>query len=244
MKHRFFTLVELLTVIAVIAILAGIAVPVVIGMQSKGKETSARADMNAIKMALTQFKADYSVWPQINPTGNKISHVKEIFMDKDPDSDSNVDLLIETPYNDTDDSNSFKASITAYDRIIQSLTNNVVAATTPTALNATASDSKYHYGNSKKRRYLDPVAKSFKFTVLSTDYEGFYKLDPWGRRYNIALDWNYDGKIDLKDENKKRFCRGEEKAAVLGQILIYSYGTAEAADDTEAFLCSWKTNAK
>jgi len=239
MKHRFFTLVELLTVIAVIAILAGIAVPVVIGMQSKGKETAARADMNAIKMALTQFKADYSVWPQINPTGNPITDFSDLT--------ASDDLLIETPYNDSDSGDLFKASIKAYDRITQSLTNNVVDGTTPEALGSDSSGSgkaKYHYGNSKKRRYLDPVAKSFKFTVLSTDYEGFYKLDPWGRRYNIALDWNYDGKIDLKDENKKRFCRGEEKAAVLGQILIYSYGTAEAADDTEAFLCSWKTNAK
>jgi len=26
--------------------------------------------------------------------------------------------------------------------------------------------------------------------------------------------------------------------------MIYSYGTAEADDDTDAFLCSWKTNAK
>ena len=236
MKHRLFTLVELLTVIAVIAILAGIAVPVVVGMQSKGRETSARADMNAIKMALTQFKADYSVWPQINPTGNLITNFSELT--------ASGDLLIEAPFNDTDSTDPFKASIDAYDRITQALTNNVVAATTPTALVSTVSDSKYHYGNSKKRRYLDPVAKPFKFTVLATDYEGFYKLDPWGRRYNIALDWNYNGKIDLKDENKKRFCRGEEKDSVLGQILIYSYGTAEDSGDTEAFLCSWKTNAK
>ena len=234
MKHRLFTLVELLTVIAVIAILAGIAVPVVVGMQSKGRETSARADMNAIKMALTQFKADYSVWPQVNPTGNTISNFGSIT--------ATGDLLIETPFNDTDSGNPFKASIEAYDRMTQSLTNNVISGTNPTALESTASDSKYHYGNSKKKRYLDPVAKSFKFTVLSTNYEGFYKLDPWGRRYNIALDWNYNGKIDLTSSNN--FERGKETADVLGQILIYSYGTAEDADDTDAFLCSWKTNAK
>ena len=236
MKHRLFTLVELLTVIAVIAILAGIAVPVVVGMQSKGKETSARADMNAIKMALTQFKTDYSVWPQINPSANTITNFSDLT--------ATGDLLIETPFNDTDSENSFKASINAYDRITQALTNNVVAATTPTALSSTASDSKYHYGNSKKKRYLDPVAKSIKFTILSTNYDGYYKLDPWGRRYNIALDWNYDGKIDLADAAKKKFCRDEEKAPILGQILIYSYGTAEDSGDTEAFLCSWKTNAK
>ena len=52
---------------------------------------------------------------------------------------------------------------------------------------------------------------------------------------------SYNGKIDLSTTNT--FEQGEEKAAVLSQILIYSYGTAETADDTEAFLCSWKTNA-
>ena len=243
MKHRLFTLVELLTVIAVIAILAGIAVPVVVGMQSKGRETSARADMNAIKMALTQFKADYSVWPQINPSSNQISNWDDIT--------ASGDLLIEAPFDKSDSGNPFKASIIAYDRISQALTNNVVNATEPDSLTNSASDSnkeKYHYGNNKKKRYLDPPAKAIKFSTLSTDYEGFYKLDPWGRRYNIALDWNYNGKIDLDNASKKKFCRDGEKKPILGQILIYSYGTATKDEDddfdTDAFLCSWKTNSK
>ena len=218
MKHRLFTLVELLTVIAVIAILAGIAIPVVVGMQSKGRETSARADMNAIKMALTQFKADYSVWPQVSPAS---------------DLTASNDLLIETPFSPE---STLSDAETAYDKIIQSLTNNTVVATTPTE--PAAAD---RYGNTKKRRYLDPPAK----TVLSKNSAtaGYYKLDPWGRRYNIALDWNYNGKIDLDDADKKRFAQNTEKNPILGQILIYSYGTAEDADDTDAFLCSWKTNA-
>ena len=48
MKRQFFTLVELLLVIAIIAILAGIAIPVVGGMNKKGKETKARSEINAI----------------------------------------------------------------------------------------------------------------------------------------------------------------------------------------------------
>jgi len=221
MKHRLFTLVELLTVIAVIAILAGIAVPVVVGMQSKGRETSARADMNAIKMALTQFKADYSVWPQVSP---------------DSSLTGSNDLLIETPYSP---GSTLSNAETAYDKIIQSLTNNVVDATTPTAPTGTSL-----YGNAKKKRYLDPPAKTVETKNPKT---GYYKLDPWGRRYNIALDWNYDGKINISSSYKF----GGESSAVLGQIMIYSYGTAEPksgnpneTDDTEAFLCSWTTNAK
>ena len=212
MKHRFFTLVELLTVIAVIAILAGIAVPVVVGMQSKGRETAARADMNAIKLALTQFKADYSVWPQISPDSSLIG--------------SN-DLLIETPFSPA---STLSKAEEAYDKITEALTYNKVDSSTPDNPSA-------NYGNKKKRRYLDPPAKTVETKNPKT---GYYKLDPWGRRYNIALDWNYDSKINLSSSNKF----GEETSPVLGQILIYSYGTAEDDGDTDAFLYSWKTNAK
>lgn len=219
MKHRLFTLVELLTVIAVIAILAGIAIPVVVGMQSKGKETSARADMNAIKMALTQFKADYSIWPQVNP---------------DSSLTGSNDLLIETPFSP---GSSLTKAEEAYDKIIQSLTNNTVVASTPTE--PAAAD---RYGNTKKRRYLDPPAKPVVSKNSST--AGFYKLDPWEHRYNIALDWNYNGKIDLSSSHKF----AGESDPVLGQILIYSYGTAtkdkDGDLDTDAFLYSWKTNAQ
>ena len=218
MKHRYFTLVELLTVIAVIAILAGIAIPVVVGMQAKGRETSARADMNSIKMALTQFKADYSVWPQIGP---------------DSSLTGSGDLLIETPFAP---GSSLTEEEKAYDNLTETLTWNKVDSSSP-AVPSSA------FGNSKKRRYLDPPAKTVNTLNPKT---GYYKLDPWGRRYNIALDWNYNGKIDLDSSHKF----GGESSAVLGQILIYSYGTAEPkasdsskTDDTEAFLYSWKTNA-
>ncbi len=212
MKHRLFTLVELLTVIAVIAILAGIAIPVVVGMQSKGRETSARADMNAIKMALTQFKADYSVWPQVSP---------------DSSLTGSNDLLIETPFSPA---STLSKAEEAYDKITEALTYNKVDSSTP-------DNPSDNYGNKKKRRYLDPPAKTVETKNPKT---GYYKLDPWGRRYNIALDWNYNGKIDLSSSHKF----GGESSVILGQILIYSYGTAEDDGDTDAFLYSWKTNAK
>lgn len=231
MQRRYFTLVELLTVVAVIAILAGITIPVVVGMSAKGKETSARADMNAIKLALTQFKADYSVWPLIDK-GPSISNFNTIT--------SSGDLLIETHFDTADTANSFTASVAAYDNLTQALTNNVVSGTVPEDLITNKTSAKYHFGNSKKKRYLDPPAKPVQAAVGSGSNSGFFKLDPWGRRYNIALDWNYDGKINLSSTDK--FAREKEEDALLGQILIYSYGNAEAADDTEAFLYSWKTN--
>ena len=212
MKHRFFTLVELLTVIAVIAILAGIAVPVVIGMQSKGKETAARADMNAIKLALTQFKADYSIFPVTGTSTDTLYHAGFSAKADDKDIDtviSHLTLIAPKPG-----------------------TGNVPDDYTSTL-------------NKKKRKYLDapakPVEALFEVDSTTNPKVGFMKLDPWGRRYNIAMDTNYDKKLEL---TTTFLGTGSTAETIVGDIAIYSYGTAEDNGDLEAFLYSWKTNAK
>lgn len=212
MKHRFFTLVELLTVIAVIAILAGIAVPVVVGMQSKGKETSARADMNAIKLALTQFKADYSIFPVTGASGDTLYHAG--FSAKA--DDENIDTVI-----------------------------SHLSLIAPKPGDGNAPQDYTSTLNKKKRKYLDapakPVEALFEVNSSTNPKVGFMKLDPWGRRYNIALDTNYDKKISL---TTTFLGTGSTAETIVGDIAIYSYGTAEDDGDTEAFLYSWKTNAK
>lgn len=213
MKHRLFTLVELLTVIAVIAILAGIAVPVVVGMQSKGKETSARADMNAIKMALTQFKADYSIFPVTGTSSDTLYHAG-----------------FSSP------------NTTNGDQAIDTLISHLTLIQPKPGTNNAPQDYSSSL-NKKKRKYLDapakPVEALFEVNSTTNPKVGFMKLDPWGRRYNIALDTSYDKKITLDTT----FLSGAAEETIVGDIAIYSYGTAEAADDTEAFLYSWKTNA-
>ena len=215
MKHRFFTLVELLTVIAVIAILAGIAVPVVVGMQSKGKETAARADMNAIKMALTQFKADYSIFPVTGASGDTLYHA------------------------------GFSApNTTNGDQAIDTLISHLTLIA-PKPGTGNAPDDYTSTLNKKKRKYLDapakPVEALFEVNSTTNPKVGFMKLDPWGRRYNIALDTNYDKKIEL---TAAFLGTGSTAETIVGDIAVYSYGTAEDDGDLEAFLYSWKTNAK
>ena len=67
------------------------------------------------------------------------------------------------------------------------------------------------------------------------------KLDPWGRRYNIALDTDYNKKLSL---TTTFLGTGSTAETIVGDIAIFSYGTAEDDGDLEAFLYSWKTNAK
>lgn len=208
MSRRCFTLVELLTVVAVIAILAGITIPVVVGMSSKGKEVTARADMNAIKLALTQFKSDYSVWP-VTPSASD-TLLRAGFSAKDKDED--IDKLMQ--------------ELTLIEA--KPGTDNVPGAYTPTL-------------NKKKRKYLDAPAKPVPALIeVNSVPSGFFKLDPWGRRYNIAIDTNYDKKLEL---TAAFLGTGSTAETIVGDVAVYSYGPAEDDGDLEAFLYSWKTLA-
>ena len=59
MNKRNFTLVELLVVVGIIAILAGLLTPAVIGAQQQGRITQARSDMATILMALKGLDGTY-----------------------------------------------------------------------------------------------------------------------------------------------------------------------------------------
>jgi len=74
-KHRGFTLIEMLIVIVVIAILALIVIPRLLGAGRKAKEATLRGDLHQIRNAIQQFEADCGDYPlqidqlQTQPTG-------------------------------------------------------------------------------------------------------------------------------------------------------------------------------
>ncbi len=57
-RRRGFTLIELLIVIVVIAILALIVIPRVMGASRKAKESSLRGNLQELRNGLEQFQAD------------------------------------------------------------------------------------------------------------------------------------------------------------------------------------------
>ena len=57
--RKCFTLVELLVVAGIIALLAGLILPAVIGGAQQGRITQAKSDMNAIQMAFSQMDQTY-----------------------------------------------------------------------------------------------------------------------------------------------------------------------------------------
>jgi len=77
MKQRFvqqgFTLVELLVTIAIIAILAGILLPAVVGAFKKASEAQSRAEVKSLETAFKQYYAEYGRFPFDSGTaGDKV----------------------------------------------------------------------------------------------------------------------------------------------------------------------------
>ncbi len=66
-KNQAFTLIELLIVVAIIAILAAIAVPNFLESQTRAKTSRTRADMRTIAGALEMYAVDHTDYPPNNP---------------------------------------------------------------------------------------------------------------------------------------------------------------------------------
>jgi type II secretion system protein G len=77
-RSRGFTLIEMLIVIVVIAILALIVIPRLLGAGRKAKEASLRGDLHQLRNAVQQFEADCGDYPAaltdiMAPDGDSLS---------------------------------------------------------------------------------------------------------------------------------------------------------------------------
>lgn len=64
-----FTLVEVIVIVAVIAIVAGIVVPMIFKQIDEAKITRAEADGKSISSAIQAFRKDIGVWPDLLNSG-------------------------------------------------------------------------------------------------------------------------------------------------------------------------------
>jgi len=62
-RRRGFTLIELLVVISIIAILAGLLLPVIAKARTTAKIAQAKVEINGIAAAISKYEADYSRFP-------------------------------------------------------------------------------------------------------------------------------------------------------------------------------------
>lgn len=68
-SRKAFTLIELLIVVAIIAILAAIAVPNFLEAQTRSKVSRVKADFRSIDTALNAYYVDYNKYPRLRTAG-------------------------------------------------------------------------------------------------------------------------------------------------------------------------------
>ena len=217
MNKRNFTLVELLVVVGIVAILAGLLTPAVIGAQQQGRITQARSDMATILLALKGMDGTYGKMVAKSGSGTGTTYK---FGDESWDEDKfnsevkNVKL----------DGPSQKAKYYAFIAELSDPGNDKI---------------KSHLSvNKRKMKFLDPrpeynPAKDYDD---STNQPHLW-LDPWGNPYVILVNVDYSDEIvDPTDTSK----------LISGKAIAYSYGpdgegnsTASASENNDN-VCSWK----
>lgn len=167
MKIKCYTLVEILMVVGIIAILVGLAIPVLNSARATAKLNKAAAECNSIALAIKNFEAEYGQMP--NPTGSAWgSGTNAFYMGQTPKSNK-------MEWNGSDTEKFYK---TFFAMMIGYQYDD--ATKTPVSGNA---DNGWN-NNAKKIKFLDPTA----------DYannKGY--LDPWGKPYSIV--YRLDGEI-------------------------------------------------
>jgi general secretion pathway protein G len=135
-KSKGFTLIEMLIVIVVIAILALIVIPRLLGAGRKAKEASLRGDLHQIRNAVQQFEADCGDYPSsldelMNAPAAGTTGGTGVALDvtgwQGPYLRTADDLLPKDPFTDSSTSWSYTAS-----------TGHVASGSTLTAINGEA----------------------------------------------------------------------------------------------------------
>jgi len=192
-----FTLIEMLTVIAIIAILAGILIPTIGAVMRKAKMAKARSEIAGLTMAISSYILSFGA-PPPDCTG--------AFADPDqpdvanPSAWSDVFDATHAPFHEMDTPN--ECLLWFLTRTYTKSQDSSAVAGIPWAASGgwttAPEDANTVYARVNWEPSLDVPAKSRK----DYDEDGFYEfLDPWGRPYLYRAYYNTSSEA-LHNQNK------------------------------------------
>lgn len=217
MEKRNFSLVELLVVIGIITLLAGLMIPAVMSSKTKGMVTQAKADMTAIKMALLGVERDYKTifkasggkfaFYRLKSSGGQSEEVSESVSGL-PSGKKQLVL------GGTDN----KFSGKSVSNMVDGYYGMIAELSVPRDVTA----DKVNI-NKRLIKYLDPRA-DYARGENATMWQ-----DPWGNPYVVMIDSDYDEKvyIPLQDDKvKKDDIKNKDGDCLVlsGKVFLYSLG--------------------
>ena len=203
MKRKSFTLVELLIVISIIAVLAGLLFPAIGKVKDKAKRVHAKAQANSLVLAIKSYESTYGLLPWTST--------------KDVCSGGNGS----NPTTTADFNNTTAGD--DYDKLLEILT----CVDGPDSGDSTAIGGTT--ANPRSIRFLDASSEYTKVPDPSTPNVKYGYRDPWGNRFGIAMDLTYDNTVALPDASFDVYTTTPEQT-LQGTVFVWSYGTNAASD--------------
>jgi prepilin-type N-terminal cleavage/methylation domain-containing protein len=209
MKRNRFTLVELLIVISVIAILAGLLLPAIGKVKDKARKVQAKAGAHALVIAIKSYESTYGLLPWHS-------------------GDSAVTTTspaIDACWWNWSTGNQKEY----YDTLMQILTKTDISTS-----GGTTWGGRSGKGNTRSIKFMD-APNGFTDTLKETDPKTGSYRDPWGNRYGIAMDLDYNNKIDSSGETAV-------DNILQGSVFVWSFGASPSSNSfgSGTNVATWK----